>query len=360
MARYGSEYERGARGGRRRMRGPAYGWEYGRVRGYGAAPGYGREFGYGRDFGYGAGVGYGREFGYGAELGYGEEYGYGEETGYGEEAGYGAGIRYRRGRYEYPGEYDYEFGGRGWPYREARWGRRRRPTGYRGRGFRGEYDWEMRGPAGMRMGYGFEYIRYGAPGYRRARGRMPERRGYAPRRPAGRFERRPAYGYEGEFAGGYGGRPAARGYGRGYGRVYERGEMSRTDYDVEMTSRAGMYSGHTPPDRWPDMGHDVDARPSRERDMSDDEIREAVLENLFQDTWVDPDRIEVDVDHGVVTLSGDVRDFMEARYAWDDAWESAGVRGVINNLTVRADRPQEEMEMPQTSGGRKAPAESRR
>jgi len=40
-----------------------------------------------------------------------------------------------------------------------------------------------------------------------------------------------------------------------------------------------------------------------------------------------------------VTLTGDVGDFMEARYAWDDAWESPGVRGVINNLTVRTDLP---------------------
>lgn len=86
--------------------------------------------------------------------------------------------------------------------------------------------------------------------------------------------------------------------------------------------------------------------------MTDGEIREAVLENLFQDTWINPDRIDIDVDRGVVTLGGEVRDFMEARYAWDDVWESAGVRGVVNNLTVRADLPQERMELPQTSGGR--------
>lgn len=42
---------------------------------------------------------------------------------------------------------------------------------------------------------------------------------------------------------------------------------------------------------------------------------------------------------------------MEARYAWDHAWESPGVGGVINNLTVRTDVPAEDMDLPQTSGG---------
>jgi osmotically-inducible protein OsmY len=87
--------------------------------------------------------------------------------------------------------------------------------------------------------------------------------------------------------------------------------------------------------------------------MGDEEIREGVLENLFQDTWINPERIDIEVDRGVVTLAGEVRDFMEARYAWDDVWESAGVRGVINNLTVRADLPQDEMDLPQTSGSRR-------
>ena len=84
--------------------------------------------------------------------------------------------------------------------------------------------------------------------------------------------------------------------------------------------------------------------------MSDEEIREAVLDNLFHDEWIHPDRIDVQVERGVVTLSGEVDDFLEARYAWDDAWAAPGVRGVINNLTVRTDVPQQEMEIPQTSG----------
>ena len=352
MAWYGREYRSWGRGGRRRLHEPGYDWEYGRIRGYGAEGGYGVEYMYGD------------------EYGYGEEFGYGEEAGYGEDTGYGAG-RYERERSGPWIEYDYEFGGRGWPYRETRGGPGRgRRTVYRGRAARAGYDWEFEGPEREWTGYETEYRLTGAPGY--GRSGMPRRRGYRfGRRPAGGYQRRSTLGYEGEFGGwGWRGRVTERGYERGvergygsrygteYGRDIDRSMMGRSDYDIEITSRAGMRSGHTPPDRWPDIGHDVDRRPAWEREMSDDEIREAVLENLFQDTWVDPERIDVQVDRGVVTLSGEVRDFMEARYAWDDAWETPGVRGVINNLTVRTDRPQEEMELPQTSGGRKEGAET--
>lgn len=71
--------------------------------------------------------------------------------------------------------------------------------------------------------------------------------------------------------------------------------------------------------------------------MDDNEIRQAVRENLHQDAYLDVDRINVEVKDGVVTLTGEVDDFMEARYAWDDAWEVDGVHGVVNQLTVRVD-----------------------
>jgi hypothetical protein len=71
--------------------------------------------------------------------------------------------------------------------------------------------------------------------------------------------------------------------------------------------------------------------------VDDEDIRQAVCQNLFQDRWVDAERINVDVDDGVVTLTGDVDDFLEARYAWDDAWETSGVRGVVNHIHVRVD-----------------------
>lgn len=94
-------------------------------------------------------------------------------------------------------------------------------------------------------------------------------------------------------------------------------------------------------ERWP-----TDASSEFDIAADDDEIRQAVRQNLVDDGWVKADRIQVEVVDRVVTLKGDVDDYLEARYAWDDAWEAEGVRGVINQLTVRTDAPQ-------ASGGKK-------
>ncbi len=127
-----------------------------------------------------------------------------------------------------------------------------------------------------------------------------------------------------------------------------RGYMGNADF----AGRLQRHYGHTPPDRWP-----AEDPPRASASLDDDEVHHSVCENLFQDSFVNPDRIEVSVDRGVVTLRGEVDDFLEARYAWDDAWESPGVRGVINNLTVRTDRASDEMELPQTRRGEGREAE---
>ncbi|MBW3570195.1 MAG: BON domain-containing protein [Gemmatimonadetes bacterium] len=90
------------------------------------------------------------------------------------------------------------------------------------------------------------------------------------------------------------------------------------------------------------------------RELDDEEILDAVRRKLYEDVWVDIDRVDVEVEDGVVTLRGEVDDFMEARYAWDDAWETEGVRGVINHLTVRVDQPVAEQHgdvVPQSTQG---------
>ena len=66
----------------------------------------------------------------------------------------------------------------------------------------------------------------------------------------------------------------------------------------------------------------------------DDELRTEVEEALFYDTWVDAQRISVEVEDGVVTLRGSLPSYEEVRYATDDAWEVAGVRGVKSELVV--------------------------
>ena len=66
----------------------------------------------------------------------------------------------------------------------------------------------------------------------------------------------------------------------------------------------------------------------------DGDVRTDVEEALFYDTWVDAQRIDVEVEDGVVTLRGTLPSHEEVRYATDDAWEVAGVRGVRSELKV--------------------------
>jgi hypothetical protein len=125
-------------------------------------------------------------------------------------------------------------------------------------------------------------------------------------------------------------------YGGVSGR-YDRGFARQPFMPHEAYERHPEYDRpqrHTR-DRWPgdpgDLSYDVG--------MEDDEIQQAVRQSLYQDNWVDADRLQVEVNGGVVTLTGEVDDYLEARYAWDDAWETPGVRGVINHIAVRVDGP---------------------
>ncbi|HEV2145964.1 MAG TPA: BON domain-containing protein [Longimicrobiaceae bacterium] len=142
--------------------------------------------------------------------------------------------------------------------------------------------------------------------------------------------------YDAEYQGGY-----TRGYDRG--PISERVQRHRGyggDFAREPFMPEAAYLRHpeyeTPStyhqNRWERPGEYVVPREER---LSDDEIRREVQQRLHQDSWLRADEIDVDVEQGVVTLRGEVNDFLEARYAWDDAWETDGVRGVVNNLTVR-------------------------
>lgn len=182
------------------------------------------------------------------------------------------------------------------------------------------------------------------------------------------------YGGGGYGAGGFGGGPGWRGGAdRGvYGGAYEEyggypgGPVRGESYGVPGGGRPtqgrgydGQWGGGGGYAREPFMPEEAYQRhPEYRQDrqprdweahqgdhgdehLTDDEVRDAVYGRMSADAWLDPDRIDVQVEDGVVTLTGEVDDFMEARYAWDDAWEADGVRGVVNNLTVRADLPHE-------------------
>ena len=124
--------------------------------------------------------------------------------------------------------------------------------------------------------------------------------------------------------------------------------MAKRDEDFDYGARGGngsdagfrtqrgyetMFGGRGGPSVYDDP-RDARGGPREPVRVADDDLREAVREYLFKDSFVDPNAVEVEVEDGVVTLRGEVADFMQARYVWDDAWETPGVRGVINHLKV--------------------------
>lgn len=266
------------------------------------------------------------------------------------ERGYGRTSGYDSGHSSWSDAWQRGPGGGFWG--QGRGGYRSYGVGDEGRGFRpgrgydrgiygGNYPTYGGYPGGNQQGmYYGGGNRYGEQIYGR-------RGGYTDLGPSG-YDRGMNFRYGG---GGYG-----EDFGGGYGG-------SRGGYDVGNTRDTFVpeeaYLRHPEMDRpqehiqerWPGQGNDW----GDDVEMDDDEIQQAVRRSLHQDNWVPADRIQVDVNGGVVTLTGEVEDYMQARYAWDDAWETSGVRGVINNLTVRTDRPQEPHGdvMPQTSGGKR-------
>lgn len=217
-----------------------------------------------------------------------------------------------------------EMRGRGFPPPDGPPFRSGPPHGGGGYGGMGGGEW-TRGPGGFSGG-----------------GRGPGRPGFGERGPAGYYG-----GWDrGEYGGayeGYGGHPggSARdhydgpGRGAGWGRA---GGFAREPFiPDEAYRRHPEYRQHHQPREW-----EAHQRSYGDGEPDDDEVRDAVYRRMLADAWLDPERIEVRVEDGVATLTGEVDDFMEARYAWDDAWEADGVRGVVTHLTVRADLPHED------------------
>ncbi len=239
-------------------------------------------------------------------------------------------------------------GGRGWPMGGG--GGSYGGRGYLGGGGQGAargYDRGFgRGYDRDRGVYGGAYPEFGGvpgsrregmpPGGRSAGGlRHPDTLGAWQPRPWGGG----GWAYDTAFRGGFG-----RGYDRGMGpRPMARGARPG-DFARETFMPEAAYLRHpeyeTPstyhPERWERPG---EYAAPRGEPLGDEEIRSEVRQRLHQDTWLQADEIDVSVSGGVVTLRGEVHDFLEARYAWDDAWETEGVRGVINHLTVRPDEP---------------------
>jgi hypothetical protein len=229
-----------------------------------------------------------------------DQYDWGWSRGYGREFGMQPGRRYGA-----------EFG------MGARWGGAR--GGWGGPGYASDYGapmggygtWRMGGMGGGMMGRGYDRDVYG----------------------------RQYPGYGGYNAGQERGMGYDRGYGRGYDRNFAQGpfvpEIAYREHPEMNRPQQGI--------RRPWAGRGYTAGRG---EVDDDEIRTTVEQSLQQDGWVDAGSIKVEVDDQVVTLTGEVGDYLEARYAWDDAWDTTGVRGVINNLTVRLDEAASKHEDP--------------
>jgi osmotically-inducible protein OsmY len=66
---------------------------------------------------------------------------------------------------------------------------------------------------------------------------------------------------------------------------------------------------------------------------TDDQIQQDVLRELASDTRVERTKVGVEVDSGVVTLSGILSDYLEKMAAQDAAFR-AGVLDIVNNIAV--------------------------
>jgi osmotically-inducible protein OsmY len=81
---------------------------------------------------------------------------------------------------------------------------------------------------------------------------------------------------------------------------------------------------------------ELDVKLSTEHKRSDTEIAQAALYALRWHTWVPSERIQVEVDQGWVTLSGDVDWQYQLAGAEQSVRNLQGVRGLTNRIMVKA------------------------
>jgi hypothetical protein len=174
-------------------------------------------------------------------------------------------------------------------------------------------------------------------------------RGYGPTR--GRYEDEPRSGMSREEWGTGQWDRGRRDYGReNYGRQgmgrsdyeqeYGRGGWERSGYDRQDFGRSrGEREGYPPmswsyTEIWMIPGP-YSGRGPRGYQRSDERIREEICDRLTQHGQLDASDVQVQVNHGEVTLQGTV-DHREAKRSAEDTAESvAGVRDVHNQLRVQ-------------------------
>jgi osmotically-inducible protein OsmY len=78
----------------------------------------------------------------------------------------------------------------------------------------------------------------------------------------------------------------------------------------------------------------IEVRLAPDKKLGDDEIAERAARLLHWDVSVPDDRIAIKVEHGIVTLTGQVEWHFQRAEAEYDVRKLGGVRGVINFITV--------------------------
>lgn len=91
------------------------------------------------------------------------------------------------------------------------------------------------------------------------------------------------------------------------------------------------------------VAQDIQIRYSSDTKTADDEIAGRVLKVIEWHMAVPAERIAVKVDHGVVTLTGEVDWFYQKMRASDDICRLGGVREVLNEIEVALDLKAEDI-----------------
>ena len=120
-------------------------------------------------------------------------------------------------------------------------------------------------------------------------------------------------------------------------RGYGTGEEQQATSSVSPTESTeyGRKAGHES-DRESSSGG-FRGRGPRGYERSSDRIREDVCEWLTENDEIDASDIEVEVERGIVILSGSVQDRQQKRRAEDIAERARGVRDVRNQLEIEGD-----------------------
>lgn len=86
------------------------------------------------------------------------------------------------------------------------------------------------------------------------------------------------------------------------------------------------------------VAQEIEVRFASEPKSSDDEVAQRILNLFAWDATIPDDKIQVKVEKGYVTLTGEVDWNYQKQAAWKAAGRISGVKGVMSSITVR-ERP---------------------